>query len=157
MPYLRVLCLGCFLLGLGTPAAAEEALPARIPPLSPPWEPTPLPPPKPVKPPRKLTEQYRDLLPVTIEALKDEDLEIRINAIKTLMTLGREAVPALVETLKGKDTELRIWAALILGNLGTEAKEALPTLLTVFKDKNENRVVRGLVSRAISNIVEGGP
>jgi HEAT repeat protein len=138
-------------------AAAEATLPAKIPPLSPRMEITPLPPPKPAPPPRKWTEQYKDLLPVTLEALKDENPQIRVNSFRILMDLGREAVPALVETLKGKDTELRAWAALILGNLGAEAKGALPTLLTIVKDKNENNVLRSLASRAITHIVENAP
>jgi HEAT repeat protein len=137
--------------------AAEEPSPAKIPPLSPKMEITPLPKPKPPPPPRRWTDLYKDLLPITLEALKDENLEIRNNAAKTLMNLGREAVPALVEALKGKDTELRVWAALLLANLGPEAKAALPSLLAAVKDKKENQLVRDLASRAITRIVETAP
>jgi hypothetical protein len=140
-----------------TRAGAEEVLPAKIPPLSPRLEITPLPAPKPVPPPRKWTDQYKDLLPIALEALKDQDPEIHINAMKTILNLGREAVPALVEALKGKDTDLRIWAALLLGDLAVEARAALPTLLVIVKDKNENKTVRVLASRAITNIVGGAP
>ena len=159
MPSLRVLCMGCLALAIGMRATAEEARPPEIPP-STKMEITPFPkprPPRPVKPVPKLTEQYPDLLPVTIQALKDEDMDVRTNAMKTLMNLGREAVPALAETLKGKDINLRVWAALVLGNLGGEAKEALPSLLTIAKDEKENKLVRNLVSRAITRIVEDAP
>jgi len=47
------------------------------------------------------------------------------------------AITALIDALKDQDKEVRISAADALGNIGPEAKEALPPLIAALKDQNE--------------------
>src|SRR5262249_34522196 len=47
-------------------------------------------------------KQHKDLLPVLLEALKDQDDQVRQNAAEALTNLKADAVPGLLEVLKEK-------------------------------------------------------
>jgi RNA polymerase sigma factor (sigma-70 family) len=101
------------------------------------------------------TGRPKDLIPALVEALQDEDAEIRDIASDTLVRLGRKAVPALVEVIGGKDRQLRTAAIEILSKIGPEACEAVPVLIKVYRDKREAKDVRRAAIGAIRNIVTG--
>jgi hypothetical protein len=104
-------------------------------------------------------QQFKDLVPSLIEALKDSDNEVRRSAAATLVVIGREAVPSLLDMLKGKDAESRANAAYVLGQMGHAAQEALPALVKAMKD--DDKAVRARAAFAVHHIVrdvrEGGP
>src|SRR5262249_12057714 len=71
----------------------------------------------------------KDLVPALIEALKDEEKDVRQYAASALVRVGTDAVEPLIDLLKGKDKEQRANAAYVLGQMGAAAQEALPQLL----------------------------
>ena len=67
-----------------------------------------------------------------IEALKNEDSNLRWRAASVLSDLGAEAapaVPALTEALQDDDAQVRLYATIALGNIGEAAKPAVPALM----------------------------
>src|SRR5262245_8418255 len=76
-----------------------------------------------------------------VEALKDKDPKIRVQAAKALESIGpkaKAAVPALIDALKDESVLVRGPAAGALGGIGPEAKAAVPALVETLKDKNEH-------------------
>ena len=69
-----------------------------------------------------------------IEALKNEDKEVRVRAAKSLRTIGPEAVPALIEALKDEDERVRWFATWTLQKIITP--EAWKALEEHFKKSN---------------------
>ncbi len=100
---------------------------------------------------RSAAQQFKDLVPTLIEALKDTDAEVRQNSAIALATLGHDALAPLKEALKDANKEKRASAAYALGQMGTTGREAVPDLLKVMKD--EEAIVRRAASQAISRIV----
>ncbi|MGH7171841.1 MAG: HEAT repeat domain-containing protein [Gemmataceae bacterium] len=73
------------------------------------------------------------------DALGEEDVETRLDAIKTLMLFGsqaKRAVPALRHAMKDEDHRIRAAAAEALGKMELDAADAVPELLDALKDKN---------------------
>jgi RNA polymerase sigma factor (sigma-70 family) len=77
----------------------------------------------------------KTVVPTLREALRDEDPDLRLNAISFLGELGpeaKEAVPDLIAALKkvkdDKDRSERLRIIDVLGNMGPAAKEAIPVL-----------------------------
>jgi hypothetical protein len=97
----------------------------------------------------------KDLIPTLIEALQDEDEDIRPIASATLVRLGRDAVPALTEVLRGKDRQLRAAVIDILKEMGPAARDAIPALIKTYRNKKEHRELRRAAMEAISSIVTG--
>ena len=93
------------------------------------------------------------VVPVLINALKDEDKNIRRNAAYALARIGKDAVPALITALKDEDSDVRSNAADALGKIGADAKEAVPVLITALKD--EDNYVRSNAADALGNIGTG--
>jgi HEAT repeat protein len=94
-------------------------------------------PPLPAAPPvqlRTAAAEYKELIPGLMEALKDEDSEVRQFAALALAALGREALPALMEALKDPNKEERSAAAYAIGRIGPQARESIPVLVKVLKD-----------------------
>ena len=96
-------------------------------------------------PPAKLTERHQNLVPVPVEALTDDDAQLRANAAHALRGLGSEAVPGLVKVLNGKDKDLLLVA------LGSNAEGALAAMLKILRDKGE------VLRRAAANSVVTPP
>jgi uncharacterized protein (TIGR03067 family) len=96
------------------------------------------------------------LVPTLVEALRDEDDEVRRAAADALRHLGSDAVPGLVAALKSKAPRLRIEAVRILGAIGPKAESALPVLVRTLRDKREDTEVRRATARAVGQIIASG-
>lgn len=78
-------------------------------------------------------------LHILIEAIKDQDENIReqaVNALTEIFPKAKAAVPALIEALKDKYDYVRRAAALALGNIRSEAKAAVPALIEALQDEH---------------------
>ena len=92
-------------------------------------------------------------VPALIEALKDDDADVRSSAADVLGNIGAEAkaaVPALIEALKDDDADVRSSTAYALGNIGAEAKAAVPALVEALEDDDAD--VRSGAAYALGNI-----
>ncbi len=79
----------------------------------------------------------RSAVPILIRLLEDEYYVSRVNAARTLGTLGdSEAISPLLETLRDKDGNVRTAAAEALGAIGDV--RATPHLLTALEDEYYN-------------------
>jgi HEAT repeat protein len=82
----------------------------------------------------------RAAIPSLLEALRDGDMDVSVQAAETLGALGYEAVPALVGALEDEDWRVRQAACQALGIVGADATEAVPALLQVLQaDRDEVR------------------
>src|SRR5947207_78756 len=79
--------------------------------------------------PNSLSQQYKDLIPSLIEALKDTDQEVRQHTALALAALGQEAIKPLSKALEDPVKEKRAAAAYALGQMGYNGQEAVPALL----------------------------
>jgi HEAT repeat protein len=80
-------------------------------------------------------------VPDLIQALKDQDWQVRNQAAVALGVIGPEAktaVPALIDALQAEDKYLRSHAATALGQIGREAGAAVPALTSALQDKEED-------------------
>jgi HEAT repeat protein len=85
----------------------------------------------------KLERIGRPAVPTLIDALKDEDPDIRETAARILGNLGPQAdqaVPALTAALKDPDRGVSVQAAIALGKIGPRAKAAVPALFEALQD-----------------------
>src|SRR5262245_30426856 len=76
--------------------------------------------------PTSPAQQYKDLIPSLMEALKDTDPEVRQHTAMALAALGHEAVAPLMKALEDPIKEKRSGAAYALGQMGYNAQEAIP-------------------------------
>ena len=89
-----------------------------------------------------------------LNQLQSPNVEVRINAINALKSMGPKAflaVPDLIKALKDTDWRVRSGAAEALGEIGPEAKQAVPALIEALKDTNSfvrSRAAGGLNSIA---------
>ena len=74
------------------------------------------------------------------EALLDDDLDVRQEAARALIGIGRPAVAVLVGVLKEKDRNARKLAVQALGELGSRARSALPQLMNLVKNDGDKAV-----------------
>jgi HEAT repeat protein len=122
------------------------------------------------------------LVPDLVALLKDESVEVRLNAAEVLAALGEEpdvvfellsrehrkgtkgtlyplsklgprAVPVIVEALADPKPETRIQAATLLREIKPPATEAIPALLAARKDRVRN--VREAVRSTLDTIRPG--
>ena len=93
-------------------------------------------------------------MPALLEALKDEDEDVRRLAVFALGRISpapKDAVPALIEALKDEDEDVRAGAAYALGKIGPAAKDSVPAL----KALSENEIdpeVRKAAADALKKI-----
>ena len=74
-------------------------------------------------------------------------------AFDALVACNSEAVPALIQALKDEDKNVRIVAIAILGEIGSEATEAIPFLAEFLKDQSdENRDSRVMVVNTLGKL-----
>jgi HEAT repeat protein len=71
-----------------------------------------------------------------IEDLKSPEERERIVAIRTLKGDAAKVVPALIDALKDKQSEVRLNAAIKLGFFGEKAKDAIPALEVAQSDRD---------------------
>ena len=98
-------------------------------PLDLPTLPTPL-----AVPQRPAAQEYKELIPGLIEALKDEEFDVRQYSALALAAIGRDALPALIDALKDEITIRRAAAAYAIGRIGPQARESIPALVKALKD-----------------------
>ncbi len=101
----------------------------------------------------KIGPDAKAAVPALIEALKDENSEMRRRVAVALGNIGpdaKAAVPALIEALKDENKNVRDSAAVALGTLGPDAKAAVPVLIEALKD--EGMVVRREAAGALGEI-----
>lgn len=101
--------------------------------------------------PQATSQQFKDLIPSLVEALKDSDAEVRQHSAMALAELGHEAIKPLTEAISDPSKDKRAAAAYALGQMGYEGREAIPALLKALKD--EESVVRRSSSQALSRIL----
>lgn len=91
-----------------------------------------------------------------LQALRDDDWEVRAAAAVELETIGEgaaKAVPALVQVLESDKTEeVRRAAAEALGSIGPAAKEAIPVLAHTLSDGNV--YIRWAATKALRAITD---
>jgi hypothetical protein len=97
------------------------------------------------------SQQFKDLIPGLVDALKDTDAEVRQHSAMALASLGHEALAPLTEAIKDPNKDMRAAAAYALGQMGYEGRTAMPALLKALKD--EEAIVRRSSSQAISRIL----
>lgn len=79
---------------------------------------------------------YTQVAPL-IEKLTDNDFQVRHDAADAIVKIGSPAVPALIEALKNENKQVRWRAASALGAIGAEASAAVPALITTLQDEEE--------------------
>ena len=92
------------------------------------------------------------IIPALIDALKDDNVRIRLMAINNLSGFGpkaEKAVPALINALYDKNSDVRARAAGSLGCIGPKAQEAIPALINALHDHK----IRKIAVDALNNIV----
>ena len=93
------------------------------------------------------------VVPIFIEALQSQDLEIRTMSASALGMLGsaaKAAVPMLIDNLKHENSMIRWNAADALRQIGPDAEAAVPALTERLKDENAN--IRGFAASALGSI-----
>ena len=79
---------------------------------------------------------YTQVAPL-IEKLTDNDFRIRHDAADAIAKIGSPAVPFLIEALKNENRQVRWRAASALGEIGAEAASAVPALIVRLEDEDE--------------------
>ncbi len=101
-----------------------------------------------------------EVIPILVQIVKDktEDDGLRNAAAQGLIVIGRKSVPALIELLEAKDHALRLCAAAILTNMRPgQARDAIPVLLRVIKDPQEDKDLRRQAALALSQALASAP
>lgn len=89
-------------------------------------------------------------LAALIEELKDERIQVRIEAVFALRRCGAPAVPALISAVKDREGRVRRVAAIALGRIGPAARDAVPALIGALSDAD--RYVRYPAAVALERI-----
>jgi len=87
-----------------------------------------------------------------IDALKDEDKDIRYMAARALESIGTYAVEPLIAELGNNRSRVRVCAAETLGKIGHP--KAIEPLIATLKDCNEEETVREYAVYALERIGE---
>ena len=94
-----------------------------------------------------------DTIPALIEAMGDENGDVREEAADALGRIGpdaRAAVPALTKALSDEHEGVRYYAALALAAIGPDAGAAVPALIRALRDEKD--FVRWKAARALGRI-----
>jgi HEAT repeat protein len=81
---------------------------------------------------RKIGPETPEAVPALIETLRIDGL--RTFATQTLEGIGGRALPALVRAMKDENPNVRLAAVRIIGNLGPPAGQAVPALIAALQD-----------------------
>ncbi len=100
--------------------------------------------------PHQPPPEVADAVPALIDALKDEDAQVRWRAAEALGAIRQASVPALMTALKAEQAEVRWRAADALGMMGSAAKDAVPSLVEALHD--ESWLVRERAAHALGEI-----
>lgn len=108
--------------------------------------------------PRALARMGSAAIDPLSNAIGEEKIEVRLDAIKTLALFGpaaKKAVPALRQAMKDDEARVRAAAAEALGLLGREAEDAVPELLAALRDKKRsvhNQAANALVLLTMAGV-----
>lgn len=91
-------------------------------------------------------------VPTLIELLKDKQKDFRQPAAQVLGKIGSSAVPALTQALQDKNNAVRLWATYALGEMNSQAKAAVPNLIKIFENENEDKEIRLRAAYALGKI-----
>ena len=95
-----------------------------------------------------------DEIPALIQALQNQDKDVRVNAVVTLGQIESEdVVSVLMGALQDQDEWVRVNAAWTLGQRGESAVDAVPILIRALRDQDE--WVRYHAAMALGEIGEG--
>jgi hypothetical protein len=109
------------------------------------------PPPVGADPKPVLPVPTRDLVPALIDALRDPDSDVRLNAAVALAAVGPDAVESLTAALNDRNPDARAGAAYALGLIGAPAAPATAELIKKLKD--DETEVRRQTAQALGRIV----
>ncbi len=82
-----------------------------------------------------------------VDALNDTDESVRLQAVDSLVAVGKPALPVLIKALESSDVETRRHATLAIGKLGLLAASAIPALKARLDDSDQQ--VRELAKAAL--------
>lgn len=99
---------------------------------------------------RALGKIGSEAIPALVQALGNEDKNVHEAAAKALGAIGPEAVPALIQAMGDEDEVVRRAAAEAVGWIGQEAVEAIPPLIQALEDEDSS--VRWAAAVALGNI-----
>ena len=105
--------------------------------------------------------EAREAIPVLMQILREELGKDPTASRDAVMALGQlqasEAIPVFMDLIKEQRTQVGstelVWQAIqALGNMGEAAKPAIPMILDILKDKNEDTTLRGAAACALGNL-----
>lgn len=96
----------------------------------------------------RLGDEAESSVPVLLQALRDDDMYLRMATTGALISIGTPAVPGLVRALFDNKAAVRRAAAKALGKIGSE--RALSPLRVALRDADEG--VRKFSTEAIARI-----
>lgn len=104
-----------------------------------------------------LLEMGQAAVPHLIEALHDEEVQVRKGAVMLLRRFGplaKDALPGLIDATRDTNHWMRIYAIQALGSIGPSAEAAKPVLVQFLKDPHNE--VRLEAACALAKIEPGG-
>lgn len=84
-------------------------------------------------------------VPALMDALKDPNPDVRVQAARSLARMGdsgKAAVPLLIERLHDPNEDVRQASARALGQMGPAAAEAVPALIAILKSPDSEAAAR---------------
>jgi len=97
----------------------------------------------------------KQVIPILINALKDQDPVVRSDAAWALAGIGAQAkaaAPALIESVEDRDLEVRRYAAYALKNVGGKSPAVIHALIKLLKHPDQG--IQDVANEALVNIGE---
>jgi len=85
-----------------------------------------------------------------VAGLKDAERSVRMEAVDSLVDIGKPSLPALIRALESPDVQTRRHATLAIGKLGMLATDAVPALTPLLNDPDEQ--VRKLAAAVLESL-----
>jgi len=85
-----------------------------------------------------------------VAGLKDAERSVRMEAVDSLVDIGKPSLPALIRALESPDVQTRRHATLAIGKLGMLATDAVPALKPLLNDPDEQ--VRKLAAAVLESL-----
>jgi HEAT repeat protein len=100
----------------------------------------------------RIGPEAKAALPNLIASFKDEHDSMRQVVVRAVARIGKDAVSPLIEALKHADVPIRAGSAEALGRIGPEAKRAVPHLLALRDNENQDASVRHAAAEALKRL-----
>lgn len=88
-------------------------------------------------------------VPQLLQALKDKNQDVRMDAIKALVTIGTPAFDSLIEALKEENQNVKKGAIIALGEIN-DPRAIRPLVIVLLKTKDSH--IKTLVREALKKI-----